>query len=299
MNTLLTTRFALCVTYQDIVVRVLAADKEPGRTSVVRVMTPRPDTVHSSMTILDALQRMHDKHYLHLPVVDEQGHMAGLVDVLQLSLAMLRRMATMQGDNSDGAAWNGLWETGSIKDDTGSDVSASDIRSSMVPNSGFQAGSVAGGWTRSTSESPDSPTDIGSEIMFKFKDNSGQAHRFASSTRSFQELHEKIIEKMGGQEKHGDVVLSYRDEENDQVVILQDADIVDAARMALRNQWALIHLTVTMASSDDKQGEVSETSQGAPKMTPLPAGLDPMMLAGGVGIGLGVGIALMMAFARK
>ncbi|KAF9365367.1 hypothetical protein BGX34_010279 [Mortierella sp. NVP85] len=290
-------RIAGIFTTKDIVVRVLAANLEPERTSVVRVMTPHPDTVHSSMTILDALKKMHDKHYLHLPVVDDQNHMAGLVDVLQVSLAILRQMATMQGDSSsDGVAWSKLWEAGSIKDDTGSDISASDMRSSMVPSSEMQYSVTKVGSL--TNASPESPADVGSEFMFKFKDSGGQAHRFASSSRSFKELHGKILEKMGGNKTNSNVTLSYRDEENDQVVILQDADVVDAVHMALRNRWPLIHLTVTALSSG--QGvEGKETRQSSTGSTPLPGGLDPMMLAGGVGIGLGVGLALMFALARK
>ncbi|KAG0243846.1 hypothetical protein BGX31_010170 [Mortierella sp. GBA43] len=294
-------RIAGIFTTKDMVVRVLAANLEPERTSVVRVMTPHPDTVHSNMTILDALKRMHDKHYLHLPVVDERGHMAGLVDVLQVSLAMLRQMATIQGDNtSDGPAWNKLWEAGSVRDDTGSDISASDIRSATVPTSGTHVGSVAGGWARTTNGSPESSMDIGPEFMFKFKDISGQAHRFASSSRSFKELYDRIIEKLGGQEKHRGVTLSYCDEENDQVVILQDSDVVDAVRMACRNQWQLIHLNVAISSTDTQEGQCNKTNrEGTPSMIPLPAGLDPLMVAGGVGIGLGVGLALMFALVRK
>jgi len=43
----------------DIVLRVIAAQLEPSNCSVVRVMTPHPDTAPSSMTIMDALRKMH------------------------------------------------------------------------------------------------------------------------------------------------------------------------------------------------------------------------------------------------
>ncbi|KAI1314956.1 hypothetical protein EDD11_001541 [Mortierella claussenii] len=130
-------RIAGIFTTKDIVVRVLAAGLVPDRTSVIRVMTPHPDTVQLNMTILDALKKMHDKHYLHLPVVDELGHMAGLVDVLQISLSMLRQMSTIQGDNStcssEGPIWNRFWESSFQGDGTGSEVSTSDMRSCMMP----------------------------------------------------------------------------------------------------------------------------------------------------------------------
>ncbi|KAG0004196.1 hypothetical protein BGZ65_000764, partial [Modicella reniformis] len=258
-------RIAGIFTTKDIVIRVLAAGLDFERTSVVRVMTPHPDTVQSSMTILEALKKMHDNHYLHLPVVDKQGRMAGLVDVLQVSLAMLRQMATIQGDSpSEDAVWNKLWETGSVKDDTGSDVSASDLRSSMVPASRNRAGSVEDGQTRLTSESPVSSSDIGSEFVFKFVDSStGQVHRFTSSTQSFKELYNKIMDKMGGHEKHGDITLSYCDEENDQVVMCQDSDIMDAVQTAYRKQWSLIRLSVTTPSSKESREINGDNKMGA------------------------------------
>ncbi|KAF9436024.1 hypothetical protein BGZ76_005013 [Entomortierella beljakovae] len=285
------------LTTKDIVVRVLAAGQEPDRTSVIRVMTPHPDTVPCSMTILDALKKMHNNHYLHLPVVDEQGQMAGLVDVLQVSLAMLRQMNTIQGDNAtDGPVWNKFWESSFAKEDTGSEVSASDMRSTMIPPSemmspysssmtGIQNGSV--GMDFPPSLSPiSSPDDVGTEFVFKFKDNGGQVHRFASSTRSFKELYDKVSEKMGSK----DVILSYCDEESDQVLIVQDSDVIDAARMAFRNRWSLIRLSVaeTGNNKNKKGGSGSNMTSH-----------DTILLAGGVGLGLGVGIALVFALMRN
>ncbi|KAG0000959.1 hypothetical protein BGZ79_005280 [Entomortierella chlamydospora] len=292
-------------TSKDIVVRVLAADLMPDTTSVIRVMTPRPDTVKCSTTILDALKMMHSNHYLHLPVVDGLGHMTGLVDILQVSLAMLRQMNTIHGP-SDSPVWNKFWEASFGKDDTGSDVSASDIRSVMVPASeimmpysasmvgtGIRIGSVVGGGSSRFGDGPLSPTsstdEIGSEFVFKFKDGSGQAHRFSSSTRSFKELYDKVVEKMGGDKS---VTLSYCDEENDQVLILQDSDIVGAVKMAFRNQWPLVRLSVAAS-----EGNISASKSKF--VGSIPGSLGPTLLAGGLGIGLGVGLALMFALIRK
>lgn len=48
-------------TSKDIVLRVIAAGLDPGRCSVVRVMTPHPDVAPPSMTIQDALKKMYSK----------------------------------------------------------------------------------------------------------------------------------------------------------------------------------------------------------------------------------------------
>ncbi|KAF9114480.1 hypothetical protein BGX27_010710 [Mortierella sp. AM989] len=300
-------------TTKDIVVRVLASGLEPDTTSVIRVMTPRPDTVPCSMTILEALKKMHSNHYLHLPVVDGLGHMAGLVDVLQVSLAMLRQMNTIQGEGpSDGPVWNKFWESSFSKEDTGSEVSASDIRSIMAPPSemmmpysasmvgtGIRIESVVVGSGSSRygdgplSPPMSSPDEIGSEFVFKFKDSIGQVHRFSSGARSFKELYDKIVEKMGGTKE---VTLSYCDEESDQVLILQDSDVVDAVKMAFRNGWPLIRLSVTFSGSG---GSGKDRILGRGIAGLVPAGLDPTLVIGGLGIGLGIGVGLMFAMMRK
>ncbi|KAF9292555.1 hypothetical protein BGZ68_003461 [Mortierella alpina] len=328
------------LTTKDIVVRVMAAGLIPETTSVIRVMTPHPDTVRSSMTILEALKKMHENHYLHLPVVDSQGQMAGLVDVLQVSFTMLRHMSTMQsGDGtntSEGPVWNKFWETSfNSRDETGSEVSASDVRSTLAPpsdmhygasmvGSGIRPGSAAGSGRpgENTAQHTTGPDEIGPEFIFKFKGSGGQVHRFASSTRSFKELQDKIIEKIGGLENGTEVVLSYCDEENDQVLILQDSDITDAVRMAFRNQWPLIRLSVTIPSKSSQKNDDARTEDtsgsdsigggagtgsgtgignGGNIIIPgiAPAGVDPIVLAGGLGVGLGVGLALVFAFMRK
>ncbi|KAF9151893.1 hypothetical protein BGX20_005283, partial [Mortierella sp. AD010] len=243
-------------TTKDIVVRVMAAGLEPDRTSVIRVMTPHPDTVPSNMTILDALKKMHDNRYLHLPVVDERGQMAGLVDVLQVSFAMLNQMNTIQGESTvsegQGPVWNKFWESTFARDETGSEISASDIRSSYVPapsDVNYATGSVIESSLRLESPMvlPSGGLEEVSEFTFKFKESSGQVHRFSSSTRSYAELRDKIAAKMG-LEPGVDITMSYTDEENDQVLLLQDSDITEAVQMAYRNQWPLIRLTVTVSS---------------------------------------------------
>ncbi|KAK3842732.1 MAG: CBS and PB1 domain protein [Linnemannia gamsii] len=302
-------RIAGIFTTKDIVVRVMAAGLEPERTSVIRVMTPHPDTVPSNMTILDALKKMHDNHYLHLPVVDGQGQMAGLVDVLQVSFAMLSQMNTIQGESTasegQGPVWNKFWESTFAREETGSEISASDVRSGYPA---AQSDIHYGGSMLDSSIRLDSPAmaplsgsdDAGNEFTFKFKESSGQVHRFGSSTRSFSELRNKIVEKMGGLEAGTDIVVSYCDEENDQVLILQDADITDAVQMAYRNQLPLIRLSVTVSSGETKKSPATEVSAPSrPADEAAPSGLNLAILSGAVGLGAGLAIALAFIFMKK
>ncbi|KAI8800778.1 hypothetical protein BJ742DRAFT_840332 [Cladochytrium replicatum] len=107
-------------TTKDIVLRVVAAGLNPETTSVVRVMTPHPDTVNVDSSILDALKKLHVGHYLHLPVVDG-GVPAGLVDVLQLTIAMLNYLVSKDtAGETEGPMWNRFWNStfaGSANDD--------------------------------------------------------------------------------------------------------------------------------------------------------------------------------------
>ncbi|CAD6887841.1 unnamed protein product [Tilletia controversa] len=112
-------------TSKDVVLRVIAAGLEPKSCSVVRVMTPHPDTAPPTMTIQEALRKMHDGRYLNLPVVEEsdveQQRLVGVVDVLKLTYATLEMINSMNDDaggpGGDGASggggpmWNRFWNS--------------------------------------------------------------------------------------------------------------------------------------------------------------------------------------------
>lgn len=55
-------RIAGIFTSKDVVLRVIAAGLDAGRCSVVRVMTPHPDTAPPTMTVHDALKKMHSAY---------------------------------------------------------------------------------------------------------------------------------------------------------------------------------------------------------------------------------------------
>lgn len=109
-------RIAGIFTSKDVVLRVIAAGLDAGRCSVVRVMTPHPDTAPPAMTVHDALKKMHsawhasltdppiltdvfdfaDGHYLNLPVVEDDGRLVAIVDVLKLTYATLEQVRVLR-----------------------------------------------------------------------------------------------------------------------------------------------------------------------------------------------------------
>jgi CBS domain-containing protein len=56
-------------TERDVVCRVVADCKDPDKTELRAVMTAQPETASPSTTAIEALRRMHDGGFRHLPVV--------------------------------------------------------------------------------------------------------------------------------------------------------------------------------------------------------------------------------------
>jgi CBS domain-containing protein len=75
------------VTDRDLVIRVLAAGRDPYTTLVGHVMTPQPKSVSQETPIESALSLMRSGGFRRLPVVDQNGKLVGLVtldDILML-----------------------------------------------------------------------------------------------------------------------------------------------------------------------------------------------------------------------
>jgi CBS domain-containing protein len=67
-------------TERDVLMRVVAADRDPKATPVAHVMTRSPVTIPSSMTIEEVMDLHSGKHFRHLPVV-ENGRVIGMISV--------------------------------------------------------------------------------------------------------------------------------------------------------------------------------------------------------------------------
>ncbi len=74
-------RVAGMFTERDVLLRVVAASKEPEATLVREVMTSNVDSIVEDTPALKALELMVSRHIRHLPVVDSQGHLNGLISM--------------------------------------------------------------------------------------------------------------------------------------------------------------------------------------------------------------------------
>ncbi|KAI8818721.1 uncharacterized protein EV422DRAFT_536623 [Fimicolochytrium jonesii] len=272
----------ICTT-KDIVLRVLAASLDPNTTSVVRVMTPHPDSVATETSILDALKKLHAGHYLHLPVVDA-GTPVGLVDVMTLTISMLTYLISKDGTAPDpnaapgesGPMWNKFWNStfsGTMESESDRHSQASDsITGSAVsyppppppsertssyamprpgsmydsmPGRGFDEMSHGGGSTVFSKAVDDV------NFAFKLRDGAtGKVYRFASRRDSYEELVERVRQKSGADETT-DLKITYIDDEGDVISITTDKDLEEGVQMAVSAGWKRLLLFIGDIPTDN------------------------------------------------
>ncbi|PVI07058.1 CBS-domain-containing protein [Periconia macrospinosa] len=252
-------------TSKDVVLRVIAAGLDPATCSVVRVMTPHPDFAPMDMSIQAALRKMHDGHYLNLPVMSEAGEIVGMVDVLKLTYATLDQINNISTGDSEGPAWNKFWM--SLENDTesmmsgegGSRVHGTSLMShdvhrpimhergdSVAPN---ESASMHGGESPPASALAAAPPPALEEVpfSFKFKAPSGRVHRLqVTASAGLGELISNVAAKLGseveaiggipvfedGKVSKAGFALSYLDNEGDTVSITTNQDLVEAISLA-------------------------------------------------------------------
>ncbi|CAO3702364.1 unnamed protein product [Rhizopus stolonifer] len=276
-------------TTKDVVLRVIAPGLNPENCSVVRVMTPHPDTAPPDMSIMDALRKMHDGHYLNLPVVDD-GDVLGIVDVLKLTYVTLEQINSIQGNDGEGPMWSRFWDSfGGAENDTESQLSDSQLLSvnssshhhhpgnqiiSPEPSTSF---SQLHGFSEITPNESASMVNLEEEssvtddrsvpvsvremtFPFKFTTLSGRTHRIAciSNYESLLEsVYQKVIhEHLGYLGEHEDdqpveawLSISYLDDEDDHVLITSDADVEDSIQLARKMGQDRVKLFINDAAA--------------------------------------------------
>ncbi|KAF2702710.1 CBS and PB1 domain-containing protein [Pleomassaria siparia CBS 279.74] len=287
-------------TSKDVVLRVIAAGLDPMTCSVVRVMTPHPDFAPMDMSIQAALRKMHDGHYLNLPVMSDAGEIVGMVDVLKLTYATLDQINNISTGDSEGPAWNKFWlslDDGTesmMSGDGGSRVPGTpDARSfvshnhrlghmdhgdSVLPNdSASHHGdspphSALGG-------APLSPEDL--PFPFKFKAPSGRVHRVQIvASGGVEDLVYSVAGKLGaevesiggtpmfedGQLSEVGFALSYLDNEGDTVSITTNHDLFEAISLSRQARREKVDLFV----HDPNQAPLPATTEPQPALAKPP-----------------------------
>lgn len=81
------------VTDRDIAVRVVAEGRDPLATTVCDIMTLHPETVRHDAPIDDALRLMRAGSFRRVPVVDQEGHLVGLLSLDDVLRAVARELS--------------------------------------------------------------------------------------------------------------------------------------------------------------------------------------------------------------
>ncbi|KAI9281838.1 hypothetical protein BY458DRAFT_429341 [Sporodiniella umbellata] len=279
-------------TSKDIVLRVIAAGLAPDSCSVVRVMTPHPDTALPSTSILDALKKMHDGHYLNLPVLDEDRNIVGLIDVLQLTYATLEQINSIEGNQENSKFWHSI--TATDQTETESIISESLSQAANSPLFSLDSSPLPGhAPTYTSSHTEILPTDSisqdnlstvssnhGDTFSFKFNYN-GKTHRFRHKVGNFASFLETIEQKItvehlslsqsyfAVQPKEDGhwLTVAYVDDEDDQVLMTCDSDIIDSVQIAKKVGLDRVRLFVF----DPAATEPLQTTQAliSPPIQPL------------------------------
>ncbi|KAF4961631.1 hypothetical protein FSARC_10121 [Fusarium sarcochroum] len=286
-------------TSKDVVLRVIAPGLDPANCSVVRVMTPHPDFAPMDMTLQAALRKMHDGHYLNLPVMNDGGEIVGMVDVLKLTYATLDQINAMSNTNDDeGPAWNKFWlsldaETESMMSGEGSAAHHTNLGSRLTSPDMVReriGDSVAPGDSASH-VGIDSPTashlpdvlehQLPEELPFpfKFKAPSGRVHRLKiTATDGIEVFVGAIASKLGAEAESiggvpvvddGKIVgagfaMSFLDDEGDSISITADHDLLEAVILARQAH----HDKVDLFVHDPEKPPISATVEPRAPVTP-------------------------------
>ena len=252
--------------FKDCMTRAVAAQLSLESTPVSEVMTQYPDTVSPDLTILEALQIMHDQRFLTLPVCEADGTVVGLVDVMDVMYGC---------GGADG--WRSIFScTMDMEDSTvvGSTISKQKIK---IPTHNYV------GALNSPFATPRLPLNVPTTLEFVDHDDQSFAgstigdERGVSKLMSPDELSESILgiptiafkvfcvadgssHRIRCEPKVVDLLaaissktllppsriqMEYEDDEGDFVRISSDDDVVEAFNLARRSGHKLAKLTAT------------------------------------------------------
>ena len=69
---------------RDLMLRVVSERQDPERILIQDVMTSAVETIHRDSSADEALKLMLEKHIRHLPIVDRDGRLAGMISMSSL-----------------------------------------------------------------------------------------------------------------------------------------------------------------------------------------------------------------------
>jgi len=275
--------------FKDMVLRAIAKELPLDSTSVSDVMTSNPESVSPEVTVLEALQIMHDNKFLTLPVCEDDGRVVGLVDVMDCVYA------------SGGAeGWKSLFDSALDQDDISSAYSADEsqkrppVMITSHPNNiplHVDVGDGLSGDQCSIGESltlhnpvstygspkPTRSAAFGELVAYKVVDGAGQTYVIRAGMTLDSIF--KVLEGKVSSLDSSTTVFKYVDDEGDEVLIKSDECVEEAVRSSVQSGNKNVKLsmeTLDITSSNNT-----------------------LLLAGGAGLAAAIVIAVIVLLKPK
>ncbi|CAN6995551.1 unnamed protein product [Brassica oleracea var. botrytis] len=215
------------LTSKDILMRVIAQNLPPETTAVEKVMTQNPESATVEMAIVEALHIMHNGKFLHLPVLDKEGDVVTVIDVIHITHAAVTTAGSTAGINNETAnsMMQNFWDAAMAlsPNEDGDETTRSEDESSIKLPSEIEG-------TKSFS--------YPNTFTFKLQDKKGRMHRFMCETHSLATLITAILQRMGDDTEPDNLPqIMYEDEDNDKVILASDGDLVAAVEHAKSIDW--------------------------------------------------------------
>ncbi|KAK8958416.1 CBS domain-containing protein CBSCBSPB1 [Platanthera guangdongensis] len=228
------------LTSRDILMRLISKNLHANSTSVEEVMTANPECGTIDTPILDALHTMHNGKFLHLPVVDREGNIVSVIDVIHVTHAAIATVETSGGGNETTVSMmQKFW-------DTAMSMSPFDEDEESRSDASMKFASEA-----DVSSSPAYPSlGVSTAFSFKLEDKRGRMHRFGCDSRSMRELITCILQQAGDDiDKNYLPLILYEDKDHDKVVLSSDGDLIAAVNHARLAGWKELRLHLDFSGS--------------------------------------------------
>ncbi|XP_021905566.1 CBS domain-containing protein CBSCBSPB5-like [Carica papaya] len=232
------------LTSKDILMRVIAQGLPPDSTTVEKVMTPNPECATVDTPIVDALHIMHDGKFLHLPVVDRDGDVVAVVDVIHITHAAVATAGNSAGVNNEAAntMMQKFWDSAMALSPNDEDDRS-------------EEGSLKLASEAETAKSLPYPSSgLGNSFAFKIQDMNGRMHRFACDAHSLTDLTTSILQRMGDDIDRDKLPqILYEDEDHDKVVLASDSDLIAAVDHARSVGWKGLRLHLDYSGAQGRR----------------------------------------------
>ncbi|BBH03661.1 hypothetical protein PRUPE_5G149700 [Prunus persica] len=223
------------LTSKDILMRVIAQNLSPKATLVEKVMTQNPECATVDTPIVDALHTMHDGKFLHLPVVDRDGTVVAVVDVIHITHAAVATVGNTAGVSNEAAnsLMQKFWDSAMALGPHEEDEDSRSEGSLKLASDGAETG-------RSL---PFPSSNFPNTFAFKLQDKRGRMHRFTCNIQSLTDLITSIVQRMGDDiDRNNLPQILYEDEDRDKVILASDNDLVAAVEHAKQVGWKGLRL---------------------------------------------------------